>query len=731
MKKFFTSWVFLTFILISNVFSQGTIKLTFIANYNSAYIAFDSILVENITQGGSLTLYYPDTILLLQNNVGVREYNENKNNFFISQNYPNPFEKETTIKLLLFEDQITIFNIFNFYGQKLAHYEYKLNQGIHLFTFHPGKEKNYLLSVTTNHGNSSIKLINTGFHIGSCDLAYNINNSVKAESKSLKSFFPFINGDQLKYTGFATPCNLIVGTGFVVHTPTVDDFILIDIIAPTQIPTLITIPADTITANTAITGGNIISDGCLPITQKGVCWGNTVNPIITGNHTQNGSGSGAFSSTITGLSANNIFYVRAYAINNHGTAYGNNVSFTTLPPTIPIITTTAISAITNNSAESGGVIVSDGGASIISRGVCWSTIHNPIVTGGHTTDGTGTGNFTSNIIGLTANTLYYIRAYATNSAGTAYGNELNFTTGTTSPTLTTSIVSNITDTTAISGGNITDDGGAIIISRGVCWSTVQNPVVTGSHTTNGSGIGSFTSSITGLSANIHYFIRAYATNSVGTSYGNEINFTSAIPNCGTVSDTDGNVYNTVIIGTQCWMRENLKTSKYRNGINIINVTDSAVWSPLRTGAWCYYMNDTIYNAIYGKLYNWYAASNSNGICPTGWHVPTTSMFSDEWGILATNLGNTNVGGKLKEAGTNHWAAPNTGATNETGFTSLPGGYRGYPCVFYEIGLGGYWWCATSYSILSAYSKSMTYNSNSLNGSSSIFQCGFSVRCLRD
>ena len=196
----------------------------------------------------------------------------------------------------------------------------------------------------------------------------------------------------------------------------------------------------------------------------------------------------------------------------------------------PTVSTTAISAITSTSASSGGNVTADGGASVTARGVCWSTSANPTTANSKTANGTGTGTFTSSITGLTAGTTYNVRAYATNSVGTSYGSNVTFTATSTSssaPTVTTTAISAITSTSATSGGNITADGGASVTARGVCWSTTANPTTANSKTTNGSGTGTFTSSITGLTASATYNVRAYATNSAGTSYGSNISFTTS------------------------------------------------------------------------------------------------------------------------------------------------------------------------------------------------------------
>ena len=194
----------------------------------------------------------------------------------------------------------------------------------------------------------------------------------------------------------------------------------------------------------------------------------------------------------------------------------------------PTITTNNVSNITPNSAICGGNVTSDGGATITARGICWSSSNqNPTISNHITSDGTGTGSFTSNITGLTSGKTYYARAYATNSVGTSYGEQKTFTTlNVNLPTVTTNNATSITQTSATCGGNVTSDGGASVTARGVCWSTSQNPTVSGSHTTDGSGTGSFTSSITGLSAGKTYYVRAYATNSSGTAYGAQKTFTA-------------------------------------------------------------------------------------------------------------------------------------------------------------------------------------------------------------
>ena len=195
----------------------------------------------------------------------------------------------------------------------------------------------------------------------------------------------------------------------------------------------------------------------------------------------------------------------------------------------------------------------------------------------------------------------------------------------------------------------------------------------------------------------------------------------------TVSDIDGNTYHTVTIGTQTWMVENLKTTKYRNGEAIGNFTGS--WEYLVTGAYSWYNNDAAtYKATYGALYNYYAIVDSRNIAPLGWHVPTDA----EWTTLFTYLGGASIaGGKLKETGTTHWNTPNSDANNSVGFIALPGGGRDYNGTFSGIGNSSLWWSSTAYSLQSAMFQYLHFNSAVVDRTHEYKYYGFSVRCLKD
>ena len=413
-------------------------------------------------------------------------------------------------------------------------------------------------------------------------------------------------------------------------------------------PTVSITSLSSITYTSAIIGWNVTSDGGATITACGVCWGTNQNPTTSDSKINSAAGTGSFFCMLTGLNPGTTYTIKAFATNSVETAYSNQATFSTVA--YSSLFTNDISAITPTTAASGGNIFNDGGSAITARGVCWATTQSPTTSNSKTTDGTGSGTFTSILTGLTRSTTYYVKAYATNNLGTSYGGQTTFTTlaEAVAPVVTTRAVLSVTNTTATSGGNIKSDGGSEIIAKGVCWATTKSPTIYNNKTIDGMGPGSFTSSITGLITGTTYYVSAYATNGIATSYGSEISFTAGST---TVSDIDGNIYHYIVIGTQTWMVENLKTIHYRNGDAIPNVTISLDWDVLVTGAYCWYNNDVpTYKAAYGALYNWYVVNDSRNIAPAGWHVPTDA----EWTILIDFLGGESVAGvKLKETGNSH------------------------------------------------------------------------------
>lgn len=294
-----------------------------------------------------------------------------------------------------------------------------------------------------------------------------------------------------------------------------------------SLPTILTAAATLITQTSARSGGDITSAGSSAVQLRGICYDTSSNPTLSNGVVTGGSGSGSFACSLSGLIPGTTYYVKAFATNGAGTVYGNEISFTTNPVVLPTLTTAAVSSVTRISAVSGGNVTSSGGAVLISRGICFGTTPNPTIDQNTVEKGTATGSFSADMTGLTPGTVYYVRAFATNSAGTAYGNELSFTTSPILlPTVTTTAASTVLTTSATSGGNITNDGGGTVSSRGICYGTAHNPTLAQNFVESGAGTGSFTANLAGLNPGTVYYARAFATNSVGTAYGNEINFTT-------------------------------------------------------------------------------------------------------------------------------------------------------------------------------------------------------------
>ena len=400
--------------------------------------------------------------------------------------------------------------------------------------------------------------------------------------------------------------------------------------------------------------------------------------------------------------------------------------------TEPEVTTKIVTDITLNTAVSGGTIVSDGGEDITEKGVCWSTSALPTIADSRTTDGKGSAEFTSNLVGLAEGTTYYVRAYATNSVGTAYGNEETFTTGqVVGVVLTTTQATNVTSSSASTGGEVTDAGGGTVSERGVCWGTSPNPTPTVNKVVSGTGTGAFTVNLTNLEDGTLYYYRAYATNSSGTTYGQEYQILTL------VTDVDGNEYKTVKIGDQVWMAENLKTTTYNDNSEIPNVTNDALWTGLSSGAYAWANNnEEINKPLYGALYNWHAVAEDK-LCPEGWHVPTDEEFQ----ALELYLGISQA-----DVGTENWRGTDQGerikndigwqengnGTNTAGYSALPAGYRTYIDGSTKgLGLITYFWTGTAKDNNISYFRRLDAAEDGIFRSATHKEAGKSVRCIKD
>ncbi len=589
-------------------------------------------------------------------------------------------------------------------------------------------------------------------------------------------------------------------------------------------PTVTTNAASNVNVNTATLNGQVNANGNETTVTFEYGETDSYGNVDGLGETINGNSFTDVSVDLTGLTGSTTYHYRIVATNAGGTSYGADLTFTTSDPSLPTVTSIAATNIAINSSTCGGNLSDNGGSPITSLGIVWGTSSNPTLSSSYTDVFTGTEptTFSSDLTGLTPNTTYHFRAYATNSAGTAYGDDATFTTLNSIPTITTNDVSSIGYTTATCGGNITYEGSSAITARGVCWSTSTNPVITDDHTTDGTGTGSFASSLTGLDEETPYYIRAYATNSQGTGYGEEKTFTTlrspyitvtaptatddwqmyttqtitwddnitenvkielykgvslisviaastesdgsyswtlpltytpatdynikitSITNGslsdignnfeisfyqGTVDDIESNSYNTIQIGEQIWMAENLKTTRYRNNNPIYYPGDIPInWENNTTGAYAKYLNtDLMYNT-YGALYNWHAVDNAGGLCPSGWHVPTDA----EWTTLTTYLtinGHSGTEGTALKSETG-WNLGN--GTDNYGFKALPGGYRDNLGAYDELLDFGYFWSATEDVVLPANAKNRLLDDQAtvqeLNQSK---PNGYSVRCVKD
>jgi uncharacterized protein (TIGR02145 family) len=546
--------------------------------------------------------------------------------------------------------------------------------------------------------------------------------------------------------------------------------------ASSALPELTTTITSTITKTSAVSGGNITNQGGTPVTARGVCWSLATGPTADlTTKTVNGSGTGVFTSNLTGLANGTVYYVRAYATNSAGTAYGNEISFMTYD-IVPILTTEPVSSITATSAVGNGNILHNGDASVTARGMCWSTSHNPSLADSWSVNGSGTGPFTSSITSLNPGTLYYVRAYATNSFGTGYGNEVTFTTlsppnaATTLPSLITTVRANLNGiVNAKNNSTVVTFEYGLTMGYGSLKTADQSPVTGNSDTP-------VSATLTGLTPGTTYHYRIKAVSSQGTTYGDDVQF-STVP--ATITDIDGNIYHTVSINTQIWLLENLKVTHFNNnesagyfsynnvvlqpiisafqtlieagigGLTLSQAQSSGYISALQktqledaaiaigisnvTSKTIQQLHDEVFsisnNTIsYGFLYDWVVVTDTRKLCPVGWHVPSDA----EWTVLTDYLGGMVVaGGKLKETGTTHWQTPNTGATNEYGFTALPAGEIPNGGSFINIGIDGFWWSAASFSTDNAWIRSLNYNSGEVSRTNESKANLLSVRCLKD
>jgi uncharacterized protein (TIGR02145 family) len=510
-----------------------------------------------------------------------------------------------------------------------------------------------------------------------------------------------------------------------------------------DVPTLKTFEITNITMNSASSGGHISNDGGSEILACGVCWSLGSKPTINDDHTEDKAVLGTFSSQITGLETALTYFVRAYATNKYGTGYGEAQTVSIQPPP-PIVITAPVSSITATSALCGGTVTATNGIYLYEGGICWSTSPNPTINDNYTHNLLNNGVFVSTLSRLKGGCVtYYARSfvlynlYGTTNYYLTYGNEVSFQTGSVAPSVETGPVSSITVTSATIGVKILSDGCSPLIKKGICLDTIGDPSFTSRvYNIEGSSDES-TITLTNLREAGTYYFRGFASNANGTVFGDIVRFVTNYDTItdihGTATDIDGNIYHTIKIGRQIWMKENLRTTRYNDNSDIPLVTVDSVWTKAEF-AYCWWGNTP--DPIYGCLYNWNVV-NTGKLCPDGWHVPTYPEFE----TLIDFLGDSLVAGKkLKEAGTVHWVANVASTSNASGFTALPGGDRRIWGDFEMLHSFGYWWSTTRSGSFSgvdcARALTLGYNSDGAFSTSSDFYRsmitnGYSIRCISD
>ncbi len=404
---------------------------------------------------------------------------------------------------------------------------------------------------------------------------------------------------------------------------------------------------------------------------------------------------------VTGLTNGTQYAFAVSAVNAGGESVLSAVQ-TVTPQAIPVIS---------------GIIIGDGSATVSWGAVTGATSYNLYYSTGTTVDkatGSRLTGVTSpkQVAGLTNGTQYAFAVSAVNAGGESGLSGI----------VTATLIAN----PVVSGISV-GDRTATVSWGSVAGATSYNLYYKAGTTvdmTSGTKLTGVTSpkQVTGLINGAQYAFAVSAVNAGGES--GLSNVVTATPN---IVDIDGNIYHAVTIGTQVWMVENLKTTRYNDGSAIPLDTNSSTWGGLTTGAYCWYNDSATYGSTYGALYNWYAVSTGK-LAPTGWHVPTDS----EWTVLTTYLGGLSVaGGPLKEAGTAHWASPNTGATNSSGFSALPGGFRNFTGTFNYIGSNGYWWSSTANGASASWTRGMSCNDAVAYSFNYNNVSGVSVRCVRD
>lgn len=825
MKRFL--FFFTLIVLLGTIVSAQTVTLTFTGrDADNQYVQLYCVVVTNHSKSWQEIIYWPDTVLMMQDGSGVVDYTRNESGFVLSQNNPNPFKGTTYANLTLAETGDVVVEVTDVLGRIVETRNFaSLRQGTHQFCITISSSGVYFLSARQKGYISSVKMVNRG-NGGANDISIIGNVETNQSSKSKKSpkyttNNPFTLGDQMEYVGYA----IINGTGVEsLHIMQVQDasqtFTL-------QFPESGVTPQDGQPCSGAATvtdyDGNVYNtvqigtqcwmkenlraihyangDSILagPINSLGFCYydySSSSFPLYERGYlydwctAMHGVGSSnANPSGVQGVCPDG-WHVPSYAEWTQLTDYVSSQSQYVCSNNNTSIAKALASTIGWNSYLGDCQVGANSdannatGFSAVPAGYYWRLGGGmPYTAAGYWAkfqSSTETELYNPNDANNCMYGLSYLMPLSYGMSEVLMSNNMKSCGHSVRclrdilPSVTTNMVTDVTETTAVCGGDVTSDINNMVIARGICWSTSHNPTISDSYTIDGNGVGDFTSNIVGLTAGTPYFVRAYAINSAGIGYGNVIwfgtpcsNDAHPCPNAVTVTDYDNNTYNTVQIGNQCWMRENLRTTHYANGISIPlgNSTSTT------TGYRYYPNNDSSNVATYGYLYNRMAligntsTSSANpsgiqGICPDGWHVPSEA----EWIQLTNYVGsqsqyvcvsgdysnvyveggyvNTRVAKALSS--TASWISSTASAccvgnnpqtNNSTGFSALAAGYYIYGS-FDLFGEGARIWSTTgnhgnAIHYVISYNSSAAYADIYDGYANAMDYDGLSVRCVRD
>ncbi len=500
---------------------------------------------------------------------------------------------------------------------------------------------------------------------------------------------------------------------------------------PEVLATVETLNIEEISAFSALAGGLVKDIGSHPIVSQGVCYSSSnTHPTLSNKCLVDETNSQSFQLLVEELEPNTLYHLRAFAQNEVGVSYGKVVSFTTIEG-LPTVETLELEEISFSSALAKGIIHDEGDSPVFSKGFCLATDSLFPNLSSFCYEVLGDDNpFEALLEDLEPETMYHLRAYAVNEIDSAFGKTQSFETLRGIPEVRTLHAENVETNSALLGGEILNSGASGIINRGVCYSQENtNPDFNDSCVNYEEESQVFQILLEDLELATQYYFSAFAENEHGHHFGHSLSF---ITKHETIVDIEGNVYRIHTIGEQTWMIDNLKVTKFSNGDPIPLREDDYYWTEstaIAEPAYSWYNNDESYSDPYGALYNFHVASDERNVCPSGWKV----MSRDELITFIVDLGGHQYGGDLKTTGTIEngdglWYAPNTNATNSTGFSAIPGGIRNTGTGW--MGKIGFFWTSTGGGN-HARAMDLHYNDYQVGIAVVSPHYGASIRCVKE